>query len=96
MSERNIIMNYSNICVILNGYLKLERGLRQTVCLTYSKSFKQESFRNGSIRHLRSYQNLRQAQNDGVTVLPSPQEVIKFFLYIYYIFKSSNKIFSLS
>ncbi|CAH4038800.1 pyruvate dehydrogenase [acetyl-transferring]-phosphatase 1, mitochondrial [Pieris brassicae] len=67
-------MNYSNICIILNGCIKLDRGLRQTVFFKNGHCYKQGIFRS-SVRCLRSYPYLRQAQDDSVTVLPSPQEV---------------------
>ncbi|XP_063837908.1 pyruvate dehydrogenase [acetyl-transferring]-phosphatase 2, mitochondrial [Ostrinia nubilalis] len=67
-------MSYSNINIIVNSCLKLDPGLRQKLLGNWNKDFL-ASCPPTYGRSFHSCKQLRQAQKDAVTVLPSPQEV---------------------
>ncbi|XP_038216560.1 pyruvate dehydrogenase [acetyl-transferring]-phosphatase 1, mitochondrial [Zerene cesonia] len=74
-------MNYSNISVVMNGCMKLDRGIRQTLLDSYNRSHviivkNDRSFvPKIQVRSFRNSHYANQSHKDGITALPSPQEV---------------------
>ncbi|CAK1554069.1 unnamed protein product [Leptosia nina] len=67
-------MNYTNVSLIVNGCLKLDRCLRKELCVSYSR-WKTIKPWSAGIRCFRSYQYSRQGYSDDVNVIMSPEEV---------------------
>ncbi|XP_064293080.1 pyruvate dehydrogenase [acetyl-transferring]-phosphatase 2, mitochondrial isoform X2 [Plodia interpunctella] len=73
-------MNCSNISFIVNTCLKLDPGLRQKILGNWFRDHKSENrcqFRYLAVnpRYFHSASIVSQTHKDGITVLPSPQEV---------------------